>query len=201
METRDIPDVLEGNNIESSETSASPSNLAPESTTANEPETSAANPTSERTANKTNKRGKHKCPYPNCNSAVVHLRRHMVLSHGWSKKDAKNVLSNFELRKQRKIKNTTTRKFTRMACAYPRCTSVVKRIHNHLHDVHKFKPGSAEFKKFLCLSMSHDLPHLSEESMSIDSSSSSEPEKLWLKDRKSAAEKSSKSKKKREIKK
>lgn len=46
-------------------------------------------------------RTKHKCPFPSCESAVMHLPRHMRSCHGRDQKDSCGVLNIFGLRKKR----------------------------------------------------------------------------------------------------
>ena len=81
-------------------------------------------------------RAKHKCPFPTCKSSVYHLPRHMRLTHGWSKEDALNVLGKFGLRKERPRKKSKKPEKSYM-CPISKCQAVVKRIHNHLVEVHK----------------------------------------------------------------
>lgn len=113
-------------------------------------------------------RAKHKCPFPSCESSVIHLPRHMADSHGWSKKDASTVLNRFALRKERVKPSKIKRYVKSIQCPFPRCNSVVKRIYNHLYDVHKLKPGTKIYKKVLPLISSNDVSTISSESSMSD---------------------------------
>ena len=96
-------------------------------------------------------RAKHKCLFPSCASSAIHLPRHMADSHGWSKKDASTVLNIFALRKERVKPSKIKRYVKSIQCPFPRCHSVVKRIYNHLYDVHKLKPATERYKDFYIL--------------------------------------------------
>ena len=118
-------------------------------------------------------RAKHKCPFPSCESSVIHLPRHMVDSHGWSKKDASTVLNRFALRKERVKPSKIKRYVKSIQCPFPRCHSVVKRIYNHLNDVHQLKPGTERYQEILSFVPSNDVSIISSESLTFDNSSSS----------------------------
>lgn len=59
------------------------------------------------------KRAKHKCPFPDCNSVVVHLPRHMRCVHGWSNEKSKAALNLFNSRKQKSAPGKKSRMFKR----------------------------------------------------------------------------------------
>ena len=107
------------------------------------------------------KRGKHLCPVPSCESSVIHLPRHLEMSWLESQK-VKGVLSAFNLRK---IKNQTTKRIRRnyqgKICPIRGCRSIVRRMHNHLADVHKLKRGSKTYRKCLEIAVPHEAPVLS----------------------------------------
>ena len=90
---------------------------------------------------KVRSRAKHKCPFTSCNKEVVHLPRHMRQVHNWSQDRASGVLAAFDIRKPRsprKLKEgKKSRVYKRRMCPVVNCNSVVKKIHNHLTDVHK----------------------------------------------------------------
>ena len=126
-------------------------------------------------------RAKHKCPYPECEKEVVHLPRHMRNVHGWCKEKSSGVLNAFNLRKpkastsQKKVRN-----YKRRMCPIDDCTGVVKRIHNHLVNVHKIKRGSAIYRKALKAAHFHDPEDIimSEESEMSDESERSEQSEI-----------------------
>ena len=99
-------------------------------------------------------RAKHKCPFPDCSSEVVHLPRHMRAVHNWSKKRTMGVLNVFNLRKSRSSV-PPKRKFKRMMCPMKMCN--VKRLHNHLTGFHKLKRGSKIYKEASRLGRVHDV--------------------------------------------
>ena len=120
-------------------------------------------------------RQKHKCPYPSCSSKVVHLPRHMWQKHKWDGKDAVGVLNMFGLRAERKRTSTKRKRvFKGRMCPIDGCASVVKRIHNHLTDVHNKKRGSKEYKNYLKMAVVYQGKDISESSESTPDSSSSE---------------------------
>ena len=68
--------------------------------------------------------------------------------HGWAQGDANKVSNSFGLRKERAdTLEKKKQKFVSKICSFPGCTSVVKRIHNHLTDFHRIKCGSNQYKK------------------------------------------------------
>jgi hypothetical protein len=80
----------------------------------------------------------------------------MRLTHGWSKEDALNVVSKFGLRKDRSKKEKFKKPRKSLICPYPKCQAVVKRIHNHLVEVHKATRGSEKYKRMLAATTEHD---------------------------------------------
>ena len=79
--------------------------------------------------------------------------------HQWSPRRARSVLNMFSLRRTKEAsKRKTKRSYRRVVCPVDDCNSVVKQIHNHLTDVHKFKQGSARYKKWLACPM-HEQHH------------------------------------------
>ena len=119
--------------------------------------------------NKRKRRCKHKCPYPNCQSSVVHLPRHMRVCHKWSPRKSRSVLNSFNLRKEKsKDSRKTKRSYKSVLCPVSGCNSVVKRIHNHLTSVHKMKTKSKSYKKNLTLAIPHNIDPVSS-SESFDS--------------------------------
>ena len=85
-------------------------------------------------------RQKRKCPYPSCSAKVVHLPYHMQQKHKWDEKDAVGVLNMFDLRAERKRMSKKHKQvFKEKMCPVDDYRCVVKRIHNHLTDVHSMK--------------------------------------------------------------
>ena len=120
-------------------------------------------------------RQKHKCPYPSCSAKVVHLPRHMRQKHKWDEEDAVGVLNMFGLRAERKRTSTKGKRVhKKRMCPIDGCRSVVKRIHNHLTDVHNKKRGSKEYKYWLKMAVIYQGKDISESSESTPDSSSSE---------------------------
>ena len=134
------------------------------------------------TMKKKYKRRKHKCPFPSCKSFVTHLPRHMRLSHSCSVEDAQNVVNKFGLRKVRtKSSKRLPKKAKTFACPVSGCQSVVKRIHNHLIDVHGAKSGSSWYKKLLAKTTEYELIEISSESSMSEDTESSYDDKEWTK--------------------
>ena len=106
------------------------------------------------------------CPLKGCNSKVIHLPRHLREVHEWTKEKAKKATSRFGLRKsflpklnekpvqqssgatvQEKEKQDYHR---HRRCPVAGCTSVVKRLSQHIQQVHKeIKKGSSDYKQIL----------------------------------------------------
>ena len=117
------------------------------------------------------KQNKKRCPLPHCHSVVRHLPRHLREVHHWSKGYAKTVTSRFQLRKQytfssketasagnrapRKIKSDSApvshKKPCRRIriCPYPGCSTVTKRLPQHLQQVHKLKRDDGKYRKYM----------------------------------------------------
>ncbi|CAB3996018.1 Hypothetical predicted protein [Paramuricea clavata] len=93
------------------------------------------------------RRAKHKCPYTACNASVIHLPRHMKQLHGWNKTDSSGVLGTFDLRKGKP--SVKKREHPRKVCPKIECGAIVRRIHNHLAQVHKIKRGSPQYLKLV----------------------------------------------------
>ena len=120
-------------------------------------------------------RQKHKCPYPSCSAKVVHLPRHMRQKHKWDEGDAVGVLNMFGLRAERKRTSTKCKRVhKKRMCPIDGCRFVVKRIHNHLTDVHNKKRGSKEYKYWLKMAVIYQGKDISGSSESTPDSSSSE---------------------------
>ena len=102
------------------------------------------------------RRAKHKCPYTACNASVIHLPRHMKQVHGWNKTDSSGVLGTFDLRKGKP--SVKKREHPRKVCPKIKCGAIVRRIHNHLAQVHKIKRGSPEYLKLVKKAENY-LPH------------------------------------------
>lgn len=124
---------------------------------------------------KKSQRAKHKCPFPSCSANVIHLPRHMMQRHKWAKEDASGVVNAFSLRMPKKGSCNSTSKS--MICPVAHCTSVVKRLHNHLTDFHKMKRGSKVYKRCLESAVPHEVIAISSES-SCESTSSEELERV-----------------------
>ena len=108
-------------------------------------------------------RQKHKCPYPSCSAKVVHLPGHMRQKHKWDEGDAVGVLKMFGLRAERKRTSTKCKRVhKKRMCPIDGCRSVVKRIHNHLTDVHNKKRGSKEYKYWLKMAVIYQGKDISE---------------------------------------
>lgn len=125
------------------------------------------------------KRSKHKCPFPTCKSVVTHLPRHMRLSHDWSVEVAQNVVNTFGLRKSRSKSLNPRKKTKTFSCPVAGCQSVVKRIHNHLTDVHLAKRGTGKYKKLLEKTTLYEIIEISSESSMSEDSDSSHDDKEW----------------------
>jgi hypothetical protein len=108
---------------------------------------------------------------PSCSAEVVHLPRHMRKCHGWTPRKASKVLCSFDLRKSHtKRSDKPKRVYKSIICPVPECASVVKRIHNHLIQVHKYEKGTSQYKRLLAAAISHYPPATSAESMGEESS-------------------------------
>ena len=123
---------------------------------------------------KQNARTKHKCPFPSCSAEVIHLPRHMRQRHQWDTKDASKVLNSFGLRKRHSTACPTKKPRKSMLCQVYGCSSVVKRLHNHLTDFHHFERRSEVYKEALQSQLPHEVPTISSESTPESSSSEDE---------------------------
>ena len=123
---------------------------------------------------KQNARTKHKCPFPSCSAEVIHLPRHMRQRHQWDTKDASKVLNSFGLRKRHSTACPTKKPRKSYLCPVYGCSSVVKRLHNHLTDFHHFEHGSEVYKEALQSQLPHEVATTSSESTPESSSSEDE---------------------------
>ena len=101
----------------------------------------------------------------------------MKQSHGWSPRKARSMLGSFGLRKEKdKATRKTKRPYQRVTCPVADCMSAVKRIQNHLTNVHKLKVSSKYYKKCLANARRHDIEvvDMSESSESAEISDTSE---------------------------
>lgn len=107
------------------------------------------------------------CPLKGCKSKVVHLPRHLRDVHKWTKEEAMKATSRFGLRKsflptlvekpvqqssgaKNEIKKKTKDYHRHRRCPFAGCKSVVKRLSNHIQQVHKeIKKGSPVYKQML----------------------------------------------------
>ena len=111
-------------------------------------------------------RTSHSCPLKGCKSKVIHLPRHLRDVHKWTKEKARKATSRFGLRKsflpkfsEKKVeqspKKTVQEKKRKdyhrhRRCPVNGCSSVVKRLSNHIQQVHKdIKKGSPVYKQLL----------------------------------------------------
>ncbi len=69
---------------------------------------------------------------------MVNLERHLRLCHKWTPGCVKGVRNRLGLRREREIKAGNKKKqFTAKVCPIPSCNRLVKRLNNHLRQVHK----------------------------------------------------------------
>ena len=113
----------------------------------------------------------NKCPFPSCSAEVIHLSRHMRQRHQW---DTSQVLNWFGLRKRHSTACPTKKPRKSMLCPVYGCSSVVKRLHNHLTDFHHFERGSEVYKEALQSQLPHEVATISSESTPESSSSEGE---------------------------
>lgn len=115
------------------------------------------------------KKGKERvprsCPLNGCKSKVVHLPRHLRDVHKWTKEEARKATSRFGLRKsflakyvEEPVQQSSGAKKEKKSKDYHRhrrcliagCKSVVKRLSNHIQQVHKeIKKGSPVYRQIL----------------------------------------------------
>ncbi|XP_068757402.1 uncharacterized protein [Montipora capricornis] len=124
----------------------------------------------EESVKKTTKRVACRCPLEGCKSSVIHLPRHLREVHKWTRERANKATSRFGMRKsflskpllpelselsektlQEKKKKKKRRDYHRhRACPIAGCHAVVKRLPNHIQQVHKdIKRGSPVYKQIL----------------------------------------------------
>ena len=78
--------------------------------------------------------------------------------HAWSPRKARSVLNSFNLRKAKdKARRKTKREYKSVICPYNDCMSVLKRIQNHLTDVHKLKVNIKAYKMCLANATPHEV--------------------------------------------
>ena len=71
---------------------------------------------------------------------MINLARHLRLIHQWSDIDARKARGHFGLRKERKLKEKRQRQnYTAKVCPISSCQRVVKRLNNHMRQVHHCK--------------------------------------------------------------
>ena len=105
------------------------------------------------------KRIARRCPLKGCKSKVIHLPRHLREVHKWTRERAKNATSSFGVRKsffpkpvQPEVSVQQKKKdyHRHRPCPIAGCHSVVKRLPNHIQQVHKdIKKGSVRYKQVL----------------------------------------------------
>ena len=78
----------------------------------------------------------YKVHCPECHKAIVDLPRHLRSVHRWKADKARVAKQNFQLRKPRK-KISKRRPYRKRIC--PRCSRILVRLENHLHDFHHIK--------------------------------------------------------------
>ena len=78
----------------------------------------------------------YKVHCPECHKAIVDLPRHLRSVHRWKADKARVAKQNFQLRKPRK-KILKRRPYRKRIC--PRCSRILVRLENHLHDFHHIK--------------------------------------------------------------
>ena len=129
---------------------------------------------SDKQKSKKNARTKYKCPFPSCSAEVIHLPRHMRQRYQWETKNASKVLSAFGLRKRHSTACSTKQPGKSRICPVYGCSSVVRRIHNHLTDFHHLKRGTEIYREALQSKLPHEVALLP--SKSTPGSSFSEDE-------------------------
>jgi site-specific recombinase XerD len=103
------------------------------------------------------KRRKVKCPVLHCTAEVVHLPRHLRLSHGWKAEDARTALQRSCLRKTYTLKNphkprVSSDRHKPRQCPIDGCLSVVKRLPPHLQQHHHIDLKSSLYRELLMTS-------------------------------------------------
>ncbi|PFX18264.1 uncharacterized protein LOC111339793 [Stylophora pistillata] len=129
----------------------------------------------------TRERQKRVCPFPHCNSKVVHLPRHLRTVHKCSKEYARTATSRFGLRRKyafadkekasagnRKLKKAHTERSQKKPCRKMKrcpltgCMTTTNRLPQHLQKVHKLQRTSPKYNKALLMAkvISRDQPHI-----------------------------------------
>ena len=91
------------------------------------------------------KMGRRKITCPVCLNSFGYLPRQLRKKHGWEAKKAATALNDFGIRKNCKVLSEENRKGRKCVynnlriCTYRNCKNEVRRIHNHLCQVHKLK--------------------------------------------------------------
>ncbi|PFX18261.1 hypothetical protein AWC38_SpisGene17384 [Stylophora pistillata] len=130
----------------------------------------------------TRERQKRVCPFPRCNSKVVHLPRHLRTVHKCSKEYARTAISRFGLRRKyafadkekasagnRKLKKAHTEKRSQKKpcrkmkrCPLTGCMTSTNRLPQHLQKAHKLQRTSPKYNKALSIAkvILRDEPHI-----------------------------------------
>lgn len=105
------------------------------------------------------RRKKRPCPLEGCKSQVVDLPRHLRDVYKWPREKAQKATSKFGLRKSFASKGMEKEKENKWKdyhhhrkCPISGCHSTVKRLSNHLRQLHKeirIRKGSSEYKAIL----------------------------------------------------
>lgn len=95
------------------------------------------------------KRNKKECPFSTCSAKVFHLPRHLRNVHKWSKESARTALQHFNIRKLPEKKGSKKDYHIRKRCPVIGCTSVVKRMSDHLLRVHKLNKSGKTYKDYM----------------------------------------------------
>ena len=109
------------------------------------------------------KRPRRRCPLKGCKADVIDIPRHLREVHDWSKEMARKATSSYGMRKSfepKPVKNNKSESsegkkiytdyHRHRACPIQGCKSVVKRLSNHIRQVHRDIPvGSPFYKKIL----------------------------------------------------
>ena len=113
---------------------------------------------------------KKECPVPHCDKTVVHIPRHLVKVHNWSKHQALAAVLRFNLRKKYAFSSSESAVagngkkkanadesgkkkckdyHNERVCPIVGCVAVVQRLPAHLQQVHGFSPQGAKYKSLL----------------------------------------------------
>ncbi|EDO34472.1 predicted protein [Nematostella vectensis] len=130
---------------------------------------------------KSYKRQKHRCPVPACQKEVIHLPRHLITVHKWSREKALEALSVFDLRAKRTKSEAVPeqrakRTYKRRVCSFPGCNLIVRRLHNHLNAKHKLSRHDERYKQLLKESRWEEIGEDFQEECVVEISSDTESE-------------------------